>query len=618
MNQLTDKKRADIVKGYNKVLGLLKKRSSNRPRFTLQKGFYQWLAFSKTKKTKSVVEKFYFNSTLNSIKTLWLFRTMYHRDLEKKRVRPEAIVFIESIVKIVELMKIKTTRQSFSRFYGQEGLVKRFRYIAETCKRLQSFKLKEFTTNYRSKIQTKRVVDGVFLLQKYQDKVVYSSFATLLGRIRNDKKDRQQRTSAIVSRLSQASRMKKASVLKTLSKFAHRYRESESFFSRIDTIIKNRSVRSKRESLVNILIHANVKSKITASKNASTNLALRKLDQFFQRQKTKMLSQTTHKLRYELLYKFKRVREIVNTIKKNYFIKSTTAFHGLRAILKRRNNRAQQVSLIALASLFKSKMKQAFEKVRQSAEANLYESHYNNLMRTKHEFEAKEAAMQSIKTKASLKEYSLRNFCKVYETLVNSRLLKEKIFFFSKLKVGLKKRKIMIHKTRDEQVVKNTIIMTNLLKALLKKQLMTKFMHFKVWQRYTAFLGKYHITGINARSFFEILQGKVTKKIALTSDLTFTNNLQKLAMLFTRMAAKRKGHFFKQCKFYLTDKSWNLYLALALLTRNIMHRRIAVDFAKISQRQIIHVKRKPREVQKLRPGFVADQSFDRPVYRRRY
>lgn len=377
-------------------------------------------------------------------------------------------------------------------------------------------------------------------------------------------------------------------------------------------------MRCKRESLINILIHANVKSKISANKIASSNLGLRRLDQFFQRQRTKTLTQTTHRLRHELLYKFKRVKEIVNTIKKNYFIKSTTALHALRALLKRRNKRAQQVLMVALASLFKSKMKQVLEKIRKSAEANLYEAHYNSLMRTKREFEEKEAAMQMTKNKVSLQEYSLRNFCKIYEGLVNGRLLKEKIFFFNKLKTGLKKRKIMIHKTRDEQVVKNTIIMTNLLKALMKKQLMTKFMHFKVWQRYSAFLRKYHITGVNARDFFDILLGRATKKITLTSDLTYSNNVQKLSLLFIRLAAKRKGHFFKQCKFYLTDKSWNLYLALALLTRNIMNRRLTADFSKISERHVVYVKRKPREVKPLRGKIIADQSFDTPVYRQRY
>ena len=618
MNQLTDKKKADFIKGYNKIQGLLKKQSTKRPRFTVQKGFYQWLAFSKTRKTKSVVEKFYFNSSLNSIKTLWLFRTMYQRDLEKKRVRPETITFIESIVKIVDLIKLKVTRQSFSRFYGQEGLVKRFRYVAETCKRLQSYKLKEFAANYKNKVRTKRVVDGVFLLQKYQDKVVYSSFATLIGKTWSDYKNRNQKTSAIVSRLSQASRMKRAAVLKALTRFANRYRESDSFFLRVDTLIKNSLMKSKRESLVNIVIHANVKSKISASKMASANLGLRRLDQVFQRQRTKTLTQTTHRLRHELLYKYKRAKEILNIIKKNYFIKSTTTLHGFRALLKRTNKRAQQVLMVALASLFKSKTKQAFDKVRQAAEANLYEAHYTNLMRTKKEFEEKEAAMRISKNQASQKEYSVRNFCKMYEGLVNGRLLKEKIFFFTKIKAGVKKRKIMIHKTRDEQVVKNTIILTNLLKALMKKQLMTKFMHFKVWQRYSLFLRKYHITGITAKAFFDILMGAKGKRITLSHSMTLGNNVQALSMLFIRLAAKRKGCFLQQCKFYLTDKSWNLYLALALLTRNIMNRRMAADFSKISQRHILHVKRNPRESKPVRGKLVASQPFSNPVTRQRY
>ena len=87
--------------------------------------FYKLLIETSDYRTRTTIEKFFFNSRLTPLKALWIFKLMYEK--ESLKVPEKTVIFLKSVMRIVEYIKIKKEREAFNRIdldkYYREKLI---------------------------------------------------------------------------------------------------------------------------------------------------------------------------------------------------------------------------------------------------------------------------------------------------------------------------------------------------------------------------------------------------------------------------------------------------------------------------------------------------------------
>ena len=108
-----------------------------------KQSFYKLMVESKEYRTQCTVEKFFFNSKVTQLKALWIFKLMYEK--EKLKIPEKTVVFLRTVMKVVEYIKIKKEREAFNRLDMDKYYRQKFVEIIQKQKKKSSEKLHEFS-----------------------------------------------------------------------------------------------------------------------------------------------------------------------------------------------------------------------------------------------------------------------------------------------------------------------------------------------------------------------------------------------------------------------------------------------------------------------------------------
>lgn len=136
--------------------------------------FYKLVVETHEYKTRTTIEKFFFNSRLTQVKALWIVKLMYEK--EKLKIPEKTVVFLRKVMKVVEYIKIKREREAFNRIDLDKYYMEKFREIVTKQKIKSSEKFKEFSRSYLHKQKFSKHVQLLFSMEKLTNKKINEHF----------------------------------------------------------------------------------------------------------------------------------------------------------------------------------------------------------------------------------------------------------------------------------------------------------------------------------------------------------------------------------------------------------------------------------------------------------
>lgn len=585
METLPSQRSEEIEKGCLIIQNLIKKHSRKRPRFTLQRGFYHWLAMSKSTKTKAIVEKFYFNSKLNTIKALWVFRTMFHRDLQKPQIDQKAKLFLDALMKVVDYFEIKRVRSGFSLLTIKNDLrIEKLQQVVMNYKMQVTFRIHEFCTNYRIMRNTTSILNAISVLMRLQDKLKLDAFAKIASGRSLINEQNETKFVMMLKRFLFAAAFKKLHALKIFIRQNDLARFYEYTLFKLESLIYQSTYRFQAEAFSQIK-EAGEKRPVAPKTNYDNlNRAFEKLAQtfFIVNRQAKLI--IFRLMRHKYLEKPALIGQLLSTLQLRQVQKIGLVFRQLRQKIVYRDPKSLYLFLFLLHSLFKKQQKLGLEQMSSYAQWQFK----NNLVGIS--INRTPTCRSLNQEERRIVEENLRSFRIFLEDFLQFKMYKQKVHAFGALKEHPSIASSLNCASKSSLIVlKDTRVGAILIKALIKKDLITKFIHFKIWERYTIFLRKWQINGLSSAYFFQVLNQRGARHSTARKPKLIDSRALKLQHTLKRILLKHKCFFFGKLKQIYADKSWSFQLAMALLLRNIFNRNLRKCFVKIIGSHLIPI-----------------------------
>lgn len=448
--------------------------------------FNSFLTFkinTQTEKTVASVQKFYFNSSLTALKTLWLLKTMNETEKARKRIPEKLLKFIKDINGIVEFIRIKRERQVFSLMANDkdEYQMKLIEMI-NLMKKISSFKLFEFLRSYNYRIQNAKHVRGAFYIQTFVTRKITAYFSKLRTYKLAFKNEGAYSIFHKGSLLLYAQQKKLSSILKTLRNHNLHEKRKQGLFLKTDAIIHRKNDKLIRDGFLLILIRSQLKNKSKTYMNVIFTIALRKLNELVSNNNDRKKRVLLTKYMKGYINKRDKVRRIFLLLSRSTKLKAGRCLNSLKYLVYSKNAKRSYFLSSVLKRTLKKDLKSGFDRIKYESEIAMYKVHYNHLWKKKISQLVAQTSDFKDKAEAEIFQVKLKHNMSFLEKFIREKNLKMLLIVFSKLRNTQKRRTIFLRKPDNNKIIKNTIVLTNMYKHMTKKLLLMQFKAFQIWK----------------------------------------------------------------------------------------------------------------------------------------
>ena len=334
--------------------------------------FNSFLTFkinTQTEKTVASVQKFYFNSSLTALKTLWLLKTMNETEKARKRIPEKLLKFIKDINGIVEFIRIKRERQVFSLMANDkdEYQMKLIEMI-NLMKKISSFKLFEFLRSYNYRIQNAKHVRGAFYIQTFVTRKITAYFSKLRTYKLAFKNEGAYSIFHKGSLLLYAQQKKLSSILKTLRNHNLHEKRKQGLFLKTDAIIHRKNDKLIRDGFLLILIRSQLKNKSKTYMNVIFTIALRKLNELVSNNNDRKKRVLLTKYMKGYINKRDKVRRIFLLLSRSTKLKAGRCLNSLKYLVYSKNAKRSYFLSSVLKRTLKKDLKSGFDRIKYESE----------------------------------------------------------------------------------------------------------------------------------------------------------------------------------------------------------------------------------------------------------
>ena len=453
--------------------------------------FFRLMMITKYEKTRGTLEKFYFNSGLTNLKTLWLFKTLHEKETKKI---PKAEFLLGSLLNQKKVYE-KKNRKDF--------IVEKFKNIIRAAKTKSTKHLMSFSRDFKNEKERKIKICKIFgaFEKRIFEKSIFDKkkdVFELIKRFADDDLSKKKQGINLLEKIYNNNVFKsRKEGYNSIKKNLEDKKKIENGLKKLLGIKKKNDKKNYKDCYYKIFVYSLEKYRNNIKKTNNYYVGLKKLESFF----TVKLLKNNSNVMTTLKDHSKKFNEVYN----NYLLKWKLSSNEAKEYMKnKKNNQNNYQSSVKLLTLFLEKQ-------------------------------------MKIKKNENLKN----SFTKILKTAQN---------------------------TNKQDIIKNTLTLSNFMNLLLKKDKMRKLDSLYKWRENSKEIGSYDYKKIlnkNGRSevkFVYYLKGfERNKKKWIIGFLMLRNILGKIK-------AKNNGIGFRSIFFYPECFDVLRFLDLLLIEKTLSHK----------------------------------------------
>lgn len=491
-------------------------------------------------RVEATMQKFYFNSSLTSLKVLWMFKTINEKEKERNVIPQKTIMFINTLTRVFEFNKIRKEREYFSLLNktSDEHLDKLFE-IVNMYKKIASLKLIEFIKNYAYRNKNTKQIKGALIIQSYNNKMINYAFLELKKLIMDIRNKKSKKNSILCIMLVYAQEKKLSIALKAINTINNKYKQRQKFLSKIASIFYIKSRKVLKDGFALIYLRGNIIKREKNYKNVIYPLALQKLQDCMNKHINHLKEIPFKVFEKNYLLNKQAKASLIVIMARNAKIKQSIAFRYLSNLLYDPKSKKAININFSLTRILNKNYKYAFDKIIKEAEIAVYKGYYNDLWKRKINALETENYSYKEKSKAEMHQLKIKNASFYLNRIFKENALKSLMLAFRILMENKKKRTLLLKRFDNNKVIADTIKFANFCKLLLKKSQIMTYKAFCIWRdmKYTP------------KSIFNFQMKNIGNNNAEILRLYNITRVSNLHLLFSNMIIKRKRITFSQLRF---------------------------------------------------------------------